>query len=225
MGEMISIIAHQWRQPLSEINGIVLEIDVDNRKKKLDDTTLNRYLNEIEDSTAYLSGTISDFMNFFKHDKNVNYFYIADAINRAIKLLSLSHKKNCIEMVVEIEENIELYSYQSELIQALLILLNNSMDAITINKIHNPKIFIKTKEENGQMIITIEDNAGGIPFDIIEKIYNPYFTTKHESKGTGLGLYILAMLIEKSMQGFVNINNVNDGVLSTLSIPINISKE
>jgi signal transduction histidine kinase len=128
-------------------------------------------------------------------------------------------------MVVEIEENIELYSYQSELIQALLILLNNSMDAISINQIYRPKILIKTKQENEYLVITVEDNAGGIPLDIIEKIYNPYFTTKHESKGTGLGLYILAMLIEKSMQGFVNINNVNDGVLSTLSIPINISKE
>ncbi len=225
MGEMISIIAHQWRQPLSEINGIVLEIDVDNRKKQLDNETLERYLNEIEATTAYLSGTISDFMNFFKHDKNVNYFYISDAINRATKLLSLSHRKNSIEILVEIEEDIELYSYQSELIQALLILINNSMDAISINKIYKPKILIKSKRENEHIIITIEDNAGGIPLDIIEKIYNPYFTTKHKSKGTGLGLYILVMLIEKSMQGCVNIHNVNEGVLSTLSIPIDISKE
>jgi C4-dicarboxylate-specific signal transduction histidine kinase len=163
-------------------------------------------------------------MNFFKHDKNVNHFYISDAINRATKLLALSHKKNSIEILVEIEENIELYSYQSELIQALLILMNNSIDAIIINKIYKPKISIKAKRENEHMVITIEDNAGGIPLDIIEKIYNPYFTTKHESKGTGLGLYILTMLIEKSMQGFVNIDNVNEGVLSTLSIPVNISK-
>jgi len=225
MGEMISIIAHQWRQPLSEINGIVLEIDIDNRKKKLDDQRLNRYLNEIEESTAYLSGTISDFMNFFKHDKSVNYFYISDAIHRAIKLLSLSHKKNSIEIIVEIEENIELYSYQSELIQALLILMNNSMDAMSIHKIYKPKIIINSKRDNERILITIEDNAGGIPIDIIDKIYNPYFTTKHESKGTGLGLYILAMLIEKSMEGFVNIENAHEGVISTLSIPINISKE
>ncbi|RUM70032.1 MAG: hypothetical protein DSZ07_03425 [Sulfurovum sp.] len=225
MGEMISIIAHQWRQPLSEINGIVLEIDLDNRKNKLDDKRLNRYLNEIEESTAYLSGTISDFMNFFKHDKSVNYFYISDAINRAIKLLSLSHKKNSIEIIVEIEENIELYSYQSELIQALLILMNNSMDAIRINEIEKPKIIIDSKRDNEHIIITIEDNAGGIPIGIIDKIYNPYFTTKHESKGIGLGLYILVMLIEKSMQGFVNIENLNEGVISTLSIPINMSKK
>ncbi|SFV54281.1 Putative two-component sensor histidine kinase [hydrothermal vent metagenome] len=224
MGEMISIIAHQWRQPLSEINGIVLEIDMDNRKKRLDDNSLDRYLNEIEASTAYLSGTISDFMNFFKHDKNINYFYISDAINRANKLLSLSHRKNSVKIIVDIEENIELYSYQSELIQALLILMNNSIDAFVINNINNPKIIIKTRRENKNIIITIEDNAGGIPLGIIDKIYNPYFTTKHESKGTGLGLYILAMLIEKSMQGFVDICNINEGVISTLSIPVNISK-
>jgi signal transduction histidine kinase len=225
MGEMISIIAHQWRQPLSEINGIVLEIDVDNRRKKLDNARLNSHLNEIEATTAYLSGTISDFMNFFKHDKNVNYFYISDAINRATKLLTLSHKKNSIEIIIDIERNIELYSYQSELIQALLILMNNSIDAIIINKVDNPKILINSRIEKSNIIITVEDNAGGIPLDIIEKIYNPYFTTKHESKGTGLGLYILTMLIEKSMQGVVTIENVNEGVLSTLSIPINIGKK
>jgi len=103
--------------------------------------------------------------------------------------------------------------------------MNNSMDAMSIHKIYKPKIIINSKRDNERILITIEDNAGGIPIDIIDKIYNPYFTTKHESKGTGLGLYILAMLIEKSMQGFVNIENINEGVISTLSIPINISKE
>ena len=225
MGEMISAIAHQWRQPLSEINGIVLEIDIKSRKEELSSITLDKYLNEIEEVTAYLSGTISDFMNFFKHDKVINHFEIEDAINRAIKLLSLSHKKHYIEILYDMDENIKLYSYQSELIQALLILMNNSMDAIALREIIQPKIILKSRRDRENIIITIEDNAGGIPLDIMDKIYNPYFTTKHEFKGTGLGLYILKMLIEKSMQGSIKIYNVNRGVICTLSLPINIEKE
>jgi len=224
MGEMISAIAHQWRQPLSEINGIVLEIDIKSRKEELTEERLDKYLNEIEGVTAYLSGTISDFMNFFKHDKVVNDFYIEDAIKRAIKLLSLSHKKHHIQILYDIDENIQLYSYQSELIQALLILMNNSMDAICLREIVEPKIILKSRRDGKNIIITVEDNAGGIPLDIMDKIYNPYFTTKHEFKGTGLGLYILKMLIEKSMQGSIKIYNVNRGVICTLSLPINVQK-
>jgi len=224
MGEMISAIAHQWRQPLSEINGIVLKIDIKSRKDELDSVVLDKHLNEIEEVTAYLSGTISDFMNFFKHDKVVNHFYIEDAINRAIKLLSLSHKKHNIEILYDMDINIQLYSYQSELIQALLILMNNSMDAISLKEIVQPKIILKSRQSGKNLIVTVEDNAGGIPLDIMDKIYNPYFTTKHEFKGTGLGLYILKMLIEKSMQGSIKIYNVNRGVICTLEIPINIGK-
>jgi len=225
MGEMISAIAHQWRQPLSEINGIVLEIDVKSRKEELSINVLDQHLNEIEEVTSYLSGTISDFMNFFKHDKVVNHFYIEDAIIRAIKLLALSHKKHHIKILYDIDENVQLYSYQSELIQALLILMNNSMDAICLRKVFQPKIILKSRKDGRNLIITVEDNAGGIPLDIMDKIYNPYFTTKHEFKGTGLGLYILKMLIEKSMHGSIKIYNVNRGAICTLSVPINIERE
>jgi signal transduction histidine kinase len=225
MGEMISTIAHQWRQPLSEINGIVLEIDVDNRKEQLNSEVLDKHLNEIEAVTAYMSGTISDFMNFFKHDKALNYFYISDALKRSIVLLSSSKKKNNVQIFYEIEESIELYSYQSELIQALLIIMNNSMDAINIRKVLNPIIHLSVEQKGANISIYIQDNAGGIPTDIIEKVYNPYFTTKHEFKGTGLGLYILKMLVEKSIRGSIEIVNANNGVLSTISMPINLDEK
>jgi signal transduction histidine kinase len=225
MGEMISTIAHQWRQPLSEINGIVLEIDIDSRKQHLNSETLDKHLNEIESVTAYMSGTISDFMNFFKHDKKLNYFYISDAIKRAIVLLSSSQKRNHVEISYDIEESIELYSYQSELIQALLIILNNSMDAINIKKIFQPIIHLKIETKGENLSISIQDNAGGIPLEILDKVYNPYFTTKHEFKGTGMGLYILKMLIEKSIHGSVEIVNANGGVLCILSIPISLKSK
>ena len=225
MGEMISTIAHQWRQPLSEINGIVLEIDIDSRKQHLNSETLDKHLNEIESVTAYMSGTISDFMNFFKHDKKLNYFYISDAIKRAIVLLSSSQKRNHVEISYDIEDSIELYSYQSELIQALLIILNNSMDAINIKKVVHPIIHLKIEKKGKNLSICIQDNAGGIPLEILDKVYNPYFTTKHEFKGTGMGLYILKMLIEKSIHGSVEVLNANGGVLCILLIPISLKSK
>jgi C4-dicarboxylate-specific signal transduction histidine kinase len=172
-----------------------------------------------------MSGTISDFMNFFKHDKALNYFYISDAVKRAMVLLSSSKKKNNVQIFYEIEESIELYSYQSELIQALLIIMNNSMDAINIKKVLNPIIHLSVEQKGANISIYIQDNAGGIPVDLIEKVYNPYFTTKHEFKGTGLGLYILKMLVEKSIRGSVEIVNANNGVLCTLSMPINLDEK
>ena len=225
MGEMISTIAHQWRQPLSEINGIVLEIDVDNRKKQLTNENLDKYLTEIEDVTAYMSGTISDFMNFFKHDKKLNTFNVSDAIKRSIVLLSSSQKRNNVEISYHITDSVELYSYQSELIQALLIIMNNSMDAINIRRVVNPVIRLTVEKKEKSISIYIQDNAGGIPVDILDKVYNPYFTTKHELKGTGLGLYILKMLVEKSIRGSVKIENLKGGVLCTLSIPIELTSK
>ena len=218
MGEMISIIAHQWRQPLSEINGIVLKLDIDYRIGNLDEDSFTKNLNEIETTTEYLSQTIHDFMNFFKHDKVVNFFCITDAIDRSIKLL-VTEDKERVKIIYEEPIKIELYSYQSELIQALLIVLNNSVDAIVIKQIKEAKIVIKVEELDTNILISIEDNAGGIPLDMFDKIYNPYFTTKHKFQGTGLGLYILKMLVEQSMQGSINIKNIEDGLQCIINVP------
>ena len=222
MGEMISMIAHQWRQPLSEINGIVLNIDVDMRRERLDKDRVNQHLNEIEKVTEYLSHTINDFMNFFKHDKSINEFSLSTAIKRATNLLHSSQGYN-IEIFNSSSLDIKLCSYQSELIQALLIIMNNSMDAAKQRKIPKGKIVIDTYQFEDKVCIVISDNLGGIPSSIIDKVFNPYFTTKHKSKGTGLGLYILKILVEKSMKGSVSIQNRLEGVECTISIPVNIS--
>jgi len=221
MGEMISMIAHQWRQPLSEINGIVLNIDVDMRRECLDKDRVNEHLNSIEKVTEYLSHTINDFMNFFKHDKSVNEFILSTAVLRATNLLH-SSQTNKIEVVIASSLDIRLYSYQSELIQALLIVMNNSMDAGALRKIPKGKIIIDAYQVEDRVNIIISDNLGGIPEKIIDKVFNPYFTTKHKSKGTGLGLYILKILVEKSMKGSVFIQNRAEGVECVISIPLNI---
>ncbi len=220
MGEMISMIAHQWRQPLSEINGIVISMDIDYRKEQLSGTKFNNYLDNIENTTAYMSNTINDFMDFFKHNKSLEELDISNVINTALNLLSIksSHK---ININYKNSEKVIFEGYKSELIQALLIVLNNAIDATLLTD-KQPNITIKTNKNRHTLTISIQDNGCGINKEILDKIYDPYFTTKHKSKGTGLGLYILKMIIEHRMKGKVEIISSNSGTLCNISIPLKV---
>jgi len=212
MGEMISVIAHQWRQPLSEINGVILNMDLDYRKDRLTKELFNDHLDNIEMTTSYMSNTINDFMDFFKQDKRLEKLIISDVIYAALKLINISNKEN-ITINYKEESDIEFYSYKSELIQALLIIINNAIDA------NSSIITIKSHVINSNLVISIIDNGSGISNEIIDKIYNPYFTTKHKSKGTGLGLYILKMIIEQTMHGKIKISSSKSGTKCNISMP------
>ncbi len=220
MGQMISTIAHQWRQPLTEINGIVINMDMDYKKDKLTHEKLNIHLNNIEDVTSYLSRTIHDFMNLFSHKKELEEFFLNDAITSCKRLASMSVKE---EVTISCTKNlnIKMVGYESELIQALLILIHNSIDAAREKGVV-AIIGIDIKELNNRVHINVEDNGGGISKEILQDIFNPYFTTKHESQGTGLGLYILKMIIEESMSGSVRVFNKNSGVNFKIIIPKNL---
>ncbi len=222
MGEMISTIAHQWRQPLSEINGVVLKMDIDYRKEKLTQEKFNEYLNDIEGITSYLSKTIHDFMNLFSHKKELEEFLLRDTLKSSKRLASMFIKEE-IKFSNINNINIKMVGYQSELIQALLIVIHNSIDAARSNK-KLAVITIDIKEVDHNVHINIEDNGGGISEKILKDIFNPYFTTKHESQGTGLGLYILKMIIEESMSGTVKIFNKNKGVNCKIVIPKNLGR-
>ena len=219
IGETISLIAHQWRQPLSEINGVVLKVDVDFRKKCLTEERLTTYLDDIEEVTAYLSKTINDFMQLSSPKKSLETFKLKEIFQESQKLMKYSSKKSLkIEYLIG-DKNSTIISYKSELIQALLIIFNNAIDACK-NLNTEPLIQVRIKLDKRYLFIEIEDNGGGINSDVLSKIYNPYFTTKHASKGTGLGLYILKMLIEESMLGEIEIKNVNLGIVCNMKIPI-----
>ena len=220
MGEMISTIAHQWRQPLSEINGVVLTMDIDYRKEKLTQEKFDNHLNDIEGITSYLSKTIHDFMNLFSHKKELEEFFLLDAIISSKRLVSVFIKEEIIFLNRQ-DINVKMVGYKSELIQALLIVINNSIDAAREQGV-SAAINIDIKELNNNVHINIEDNGGGISEEILKDIFNPYFTTKHESQGTGLGLYILKMIIEKSMSGSIEIFNKNSGVNCEMVIPKNL---
>ena len=222
MGEMISSIAHQWRQPLSEINGIALYLDVDYKKKLLTQEKLDGHLNDIEEVTSYLSTTIHDFTNFFNHDKALEHFSLSEILYQSQKLALMSVGKKSL-FSHNMHEDLQMVGYKSELIQALLIVINNAIDACNQKGVV-AKIVIRTSEKNAYVNIMIEDNGGGIDTAILEDIYTPYFTTKQESKGTGLGLYILKMIIEQSMQGNVEMLNGKEGAICKISIPKYLDK-
>ncbi|CAA6808757.1 MAG: Signal Transduction Histidine Kinase (STHK) with CheB and CheR activity [uncultured Sulfurovum sp.] len=223
MGEVIGMIAHQWRQPLSEINGVILNMDMDYRKKELEANKFNNYLDKLENITAYMSETINDFIDYFKHDKKVEEFSISELIKGTLNLISSTNKKN-IKITYKKHPEIILNSYRSELIQSLLIVINNAIDACNIqDKTKSPEIIIFVVPTKTHTIIGIKDNGSGIPNDIIDKIYDPYFTTKHKSKGTGLGLYILKMIIEQGIQGKIEILSTEKHTTCKLFLPNSVT--
>lgn len=221
MGEMISLIAHQWRQPLSQINGIVLNIDIDLRKHNIYIKNIDRHLNDIEDTTKYLSKTINDFLDFFIQNKIKEKFYISEIITQSKTLLPIP---NNIKIIYTNKKDISIIGYKSELIQSILVVLNNAIYATQKNleKREIGEIVIDSYIKNNYLYILIEDSGKGIDKKDIKNIFNPYFTTKNKQHGTGLGLYILKLIVENSMNGKVIVENGKRGAIFTIKIPQNI---
>ncbi len=208
MGEMIGNIAHQWRQPLSSISTAASGIKIEKEFGLLDDETLNTALDMIIKNTKYLSKTIDDFRNFYKVDKEVEDIKIKEVVDKAIKLLDSSFKNHFIKVQAEYEEELFIKGYSNELTQAFINIINNAKDALKTKEEENRFIFIKTYSKKDNVIICIKDNAGGIPKDILPKIFDPYFTTKHQSQGTGIGLYMTHQIIVDHMKGVIEVENV-----------------
>ena len=206
MGEMIGNIAHQWRQPLSVITTAASGMKLQKEFDILDDKSFEQSIKNITDSAFYLSETIDDFRNFFKSDKTKVAFNIKNTFESVFKLMETQFKNYDIIFKKEIK-SIKAFGLENELIQALINILNNSKDALLERKLPRV-IFITTDKENDKLIIKIKDNAGGIDEDIINKVCEPYFTTKHQSKGTGIGLYMTQEIIIKHMNGIFKLNNV-----------------
>ena len=226
MGEMIGNIAHQWRQPLSVISTASTSIIVQKEYGTLEDERLIYSCNAINDNAQYLSKTIDDFKNFIKGDRKKELFNLKDNIDSFIRLVDGSIKSNNINLILDLQEDIQLNGYSNELKQCYINIFNNAKDALNENNIELKYIFIKTFIKNHKVIIQIKDNAGGIPTNILSKIFEPYFTTKHQSRGTGLGLNMTYNLIVEGMNGSIIASNekyiYNDieytGALFTISL-------
>ena len=206
MGEMLGNIAHQWRQPLSVITTAATGMKVQKEFGTLDDEAINRSVDTITDSALYLSKTIDDFRNFFKRDKTETDFGTNEIIEKVLKLTQSQFKMYEINTIKNIEE-FNLFGLENEFVQALINILNNAKD-ILINKEIPRLIFINVSKVGNKAIFKIADNGGGIDEKIIDKVCEPYFTTKHQSQGTGIGLYMTEEIIVKHMHGKFTINNI-----------------
>lgn len=223
MGEMISMIAHQWRQPLAAIsattNSILLKTMLD---EKISKEELTKELNLITDYSQHLSLTIDDFRNFFKTDKIKSEISLEELIDKTINIIKIQFETKEIKVEKDYKFNEKILSYSTELQQVILILLKNAEDALIEKEIENKNIKISTYKENDFVIIEVEDNAKGIPNDIIEKIFDPYFSTKKEKEGTGIGLYMSKIIIDEHCSGNLSVKNSKFGAIFKIKLPLNI---
>ena len=209
LGEMIGNIAHQWRQPLSVISTGASGLKIQNEIGTLSDEMLNHSVDVIIKNANYLSQTIDDFQDFVKVDKKQISFNLLENINKNLGILKGSLKTHDINIILECKDDIDIKGYPNELTQVFINIINNAKDALKENNIENSYIFILAKKVNDEVVIKIKDNANGIPKDILDKIFEPYFTTKHKSQGTGLGLYMTYNIIVESMHGKIDVLNVS----------------
>jgi len=208
MGEMIGNIAHQWRQPLSVISTGATGMKLQKEFDCLSDEVFNKTCDAINNNAQHLSKTIDDFKNFIKGDREKKIFNLSKNINSFLHLLEGTIKNNDIEIILDLNDNIQINGYENELIQCFINIFNNSKDAIIEEKVRDGLFFITAKIEKDMSIIKIKDNAGGISEKILAKIFEPYFTTKHKSQGTGLGLHMTYNLIVDGMNGTIEAKNI-----------------
>jgi PAS domain S-box-containing protein len=213
MGEMIGAIAHQWRQPLNALNINIQNLDDDYAEDLIDAKFIDEYIETQTHIIQFMSQTIDDFQNFFKINKTKTNFSIKNAIEKTISIQSAQLKNNSISIQI-VGEDFLIKTYESEFKQVILNLISNAKDAILTNTIESGTIIIDIKDKT----ITISDNGGGIPEDILDRVFEPYFTTKEQGGGTGIGLYMSKMIIERSMHGTLQAYNSKDGANFVISL-------
>ena len=219
MGEMISMIAHQWRQPLSIIsmasNNILVDIEFDSIElNSLKETSL-----EIIEQTQELSKTIDDFRDFFKPNKNIEVILIQDVIQEALQIMGKALENNEIQVIKHYQNKQKIQTYSRELMHVLINILKNAKEALVEKKVSEKSIQIEVYDNTKDISIKISDNAGGIDKNTIQNIFQPYFTTKHEKNGTGLGLYMSKTIVEKHLQGIITVSNTPNGVCFEIILP------
>lgn len=219
MREMIGNISHQWRQPLNALSLSKDYLEIMYKKDQLNDDVMNDFIDKSNALISYMSKTIDDFRNFFAPSKDRVYFDVIDAINEAVLISSEKLKSHGIQIDMPANEKFKTYGYLNEFKQVVINIVNNASDKIIHRSLKNGLISIKVSQLRSDIMIDIRDNAGGIDEDIISKIFDPYFTTKFKSQGTGLGLYMAKIIIEKNMQGSLLAFNKDDGACFTIRIP------
>ncbi|MBF0319888.1 MAG: PAS domain S-box protein [Nitrospirae bacterium] len=219
MGELLMNISHHWRQPLGAIGVMIQDIKDAYKYKELDekylDTSVSTMLNELNG----LSKTIDDFRCFYARDRQASQFSLSHAVNKAVSILEEYFRGRNISLERDMDDSITIHGYQNEFSQIILNLLTNIKDAFESRAVANGIIKVNSyRGQSGKAVLTILDNGGGVGEDIIGKLFDPYFTTRHKSRGTGLGLYIAKTVIEKNMNGTISARNIDGGCEFTIEV-------
>jgi signal transduction histidine kinase len=218
MGEMVHNIAHQWRQPLNSLSLIISNILDDFKFKTMTQETLEHDAASARRLIERMSTTIDDFRDFFRPDREKSSFDVAESIQEAIFIIEASLKSNHIEISADVAPGLKVNGFSGQYGQAVLNLLVNAKEAILEKHPADGWIRVTLKPEGGYAVLCVEDNGGGIAADILPRLFDPYFTTKDQ--GTGIGLYMAKMIIERNMEGTISADNIENGARFTLSIPL-----
>jgi signal transduction histidine kinase len=222
MGTMISNIAHQWKQPLTIVELCVADLTIKNMMGEVDSKYQKKLFKEINNQVAFMSKTIDLFKNFLKEDherKDMKVFSIKKAIEESMQLLDSIFDKKDIVIKVNLDERSIVYGSIAEIQQVILIILHNAVDAIK-GKGDDGKITIECTVEKKNTTIKISDNGGGFDLDLADKMFDAYFTTKHQAQGTGLGLFIAKTIVEMKFNGTIEANNFKDGTQLVIKLPL-----
>ncbi len=221
MGEMISMLAHQWRQPLAAItaNTINTRMMIELEKFDLEDVQSREEFNlyildhlaQINEYVQNLSTTINDFRDFYKPEESTVIERINIPVQKALSIVQGSFTSNNIEVIEDYQSQVSLELHENEMMQVILNLMKNAQDNFKEKTVDQPKIFISTRDENEKAILEVCDNGGGIPEEIQMNIFDPYFSTKHEKNGTGLGLYMNKIIVETHHEGRISVSNNKEG--------------
>jgi PAS domain S-box-containing protein len=222
MGSMMNMIAHQWRQPLNNISLIVNTIIIKHKKENLSTETLNNLKINFKQQIDYLSNTIDDFQNFFKPKKDKEFFVLKEVILSTYNLIKPIFESNRIKFNFYSNiSDVTYYGYKNELYQVILTIFNNSIDAFKENDYLNKTVDVTLEENEKNLIIKVKDNAGGIKDELLEKIFDLYFSTKTKENGTGLGLYISKTIINRHFKGEIKASNIDNGLEIIITFPKN----
>lgn len=211
LGEMINNIAHQWRQPLNNVGLIIQNLQFSFNSGTISSEEMEAEIRKAMDIIMHMSHTIDDFRNFFRAEKGKQVFFINGAVKRVLEFVSAALKSRNIQVTIESDEEISTIGHQNEYSQVLLNIISNASEACIERSITEPHILIRITRENERSVVYIRDNCGGIPDDIMPRIFDPYFTTRSPDRGTGIGLYMSKVIIEQNMAGSLTAQNIGSG--------------
>jgi signal transduction histidine kinase len=220
MGEMIGAIAHQWRQPLNALSLVLQNIRLQYNSGTLTDDSMARMYDKSSQLVDRMSSTIDEFRNFFRPSKTAVPFALASAIRASIDIMDGVFRNHAIEVTLDCDESVQLAGVQGEFSQVMLNLLSNAKDAIIDAKVASGRVKINVSTQAGRLRIDLDDNGPGIDAAILQKIFEPYFSTKDEGKGSGIGLYMSKMIVENRMNGQLSASNLGPGARFTVDLPL-----